>query len=82
MINYEVGMVLYCKQPKTEYFYFIYDVSKDKIFYSMYKFKDKKMTFKRFECFKNNILDKKLKSSEIVANGKLVKRLLETDTVK
>ncbi len=76
MTNFEIGMVLYCKQPKSEYFYFIYDISSDKIYYSMYKFKDKKMQFKRFECFKNNILDKKILLSMPVNNGTLVKRLL------
>ena len=82
MNNFEIGMVLYSRQPKTEYFYFIYDISKDKIFYSMYKIKDNKAQFKRFECFKENILDKKFLSSTLVSNGTLVKRLLEVNIIK
>jgi hypothetical protein len=80
MTNFEVGTVLHLITD-LEFYYFIYDITEETIYYSEYIFADNSSYFTRKECKRKNINKNKIKNAKRVPNGELVKRLMTVDSV-
>lgn len=79
----EIGDVLYCNAKFAEEYFFIYDKTKDTIYYTCYEVKNNSVIYSRGSKDRDVYQSSLLADAQTYApKGELVKRMMDANSIK